>query len=36
MTAALSVLPSGGEGGVVTDSYKVIDEVLTKRLNETL
>lgn len=34
MTAALSVLPREGEEG--PDPYKVIDEVLTKRLNETL
>lgn len=36
MTAALSVLPSEGEEGQAADSYKVIDEVLTKRLNETV
>lgn len=36
MTAALSVLPKEGEEGPAADPYKVIDEVLTKRLNETL
>ncbi|KAG6358548.1 hypothetical protein INS49_012065 [Diaporthe citri] len=36
MTAALSVLPRKGEEGQAADSFKFIDEVLTKRLNETL
>lgn len=36
MTAALSVLPRQGEEGPATDSFKFIDEVLTKRLNETV
>lgn len=36
MTAALSVLPRKGEEGQTGDSFKFIDEVLTKRLNETL
>lgn len=36
MTAALSVLPNQGEERLAADAYKFVDELLTKRLNETV
>ena len=36
MTAALSVLPSQGEKGLAADAYEFVDEILTKRLNQTV
>lgn len=36
MTAALSVLPIQGEEAAVADPYEFLDEMLTKRLNETV
>lgn len=36
MTAALSVLPSKEEKVQVADPYGSLDEMLTKRLNETV